>query len=97
MAFLLTTGQQLSRYLQEAAFYDFFANNAPQPEETRFLLAFHPDMAVIRVKDLEGRDFPVVLEAKTLGIVYGHGFCTPKFKQHFSCSAFIYARFHEPV
>ena len=33
-------------------------------------------MAIIRVKDLDGRDFPLVPEAKTLGIVYGQAFQT---------------------
>ena len=63
-------------YLKEAAFYGFFANNAPQPDGKSFLLAFNPDMAIIRVKDLDGRDFPLVPEAKTLGIVYGQVFQT---------------------
>ena len=63
-------------FLKEAAYYGFFANNAPQPDGKSFLLAFNPDVAIIRVKDLDGRDFPLVPEAKTLGIVYGQAFQT---------------------
>ena len=36
-----------------------------------YLLAFHPDLPNVVVKDLQGRPFPVVSEAKTLGLVYG--------------------------
>ena len=80
-------------YLKEAAFYGFFANNAPQPDGKSFLLSFNPDMAIIRVKDLDGRDFPLVPEAKTLGIVYSLSNCG-KCLPH---AHFFYARLNEPV
>ena len=50
-------------------------------------------MAIIRVKDLDGRDFPLVPEAKTLGIVYGLSNCG-KCLPH---AHFFYARLNEPV
>ena len=54
----------------------FFSNNAPQRERKCFLLAFQSDLHVLIVRDFYGRDFLVVQEAKTLGIVYGQGFRT---------------------
>jgi len=62
-------------YLREARYYGFEANNAPV-EGKCYLIALNPDVPNLTVKDLDGRVFPVVPEAKTLGMYYGRGFLT---------------------
>ena len=57
-------------YLCEARYYGFSVNNDPR-EGKCYILAFHPDMPNVVVQDLDGRPFPVVQEANTLGLVYG--------------------------
>ena len=64
-------------YLQHCRklhFTDFSQTKPHSPMVNVFLFAFNPDMAVIRVKDLDGRELSLVPEAKTLGIVYGQVF-----------------------
>ena len=58
-------------YLREARYYGLEAHT-----EKCHLLAFNPEVPNPIVRDLNGRLFPIVTEAKTLGMYYGRAFHT---------------------
>jgi hypothetical protein len=72
---LMSLSVLTSCYLKEARYYGFEANNAPE-EGKCYLLAINSDIPNPVVKDLNGRAFPIVDEAKTLGLHYGRVFLT---------------------
>ena len=62
-------------YLKEAAFYGFRVNNDPETGQC-YVIALNPDLPHVAIRDLNGRTFPVVDEAVTLGMTYGLAFGT---------------------
>ena len=57
-------------YLKETRIYGFRVNNDPETGKC-YVIALNPDLPHVVIRDLNGRAFPVVDEAVTLGMTYG--------------------------